>query len=131
MDDESKIIFPGPDPSQTRQEFLDRRKNSYTLWVISGVIGLLFTIVIGLIIVGANLLVSSANNFNLRPQTVKPPEEQAVTSLKKSRFATDSAVLKLRGDILKIRTDIDSVDLFETQITPPNIDLNISIQPVN
>lgn len=46
-----------------------------------------------------------------------------------SRFATDAGVLELKDKIASLSGQIDSVDLFETEIIPPNLDLHLSIAP--
>lgn len=48
-----------------------------------------------------------------------------------SKFVTDAALLKLSLDIQTLRGKVDSIDLVEPEITPPNLDLKISIQPAN
>ncbi len=46
-----------------------------------------------------------------------------------SKFATDAGVLKLRDDLKTLMGRIDSVDFFESEISPPSLDLNIAINP--
>lgn len=45
-----------------------------------------------------------------------------------SKFATDSAILKLREDITSLQKEITSMDYFEAQIAPPALDSNIKIE---
>ncbi|MCL4397510.1 hypothetical protein M1403_00530 [Patescibacteria group bacterium] len=119
--------------NQVIEETAQKKKpKNMTLWLISGIVGLMFMVVLGLILVGVSLIVSSARNLT----PTKPAPEPAVTESaplppKISRFASDSAVLDLQSGVGKLRSDIDTTDLFEPQLTPPNIDLNISIQSVN
>lgn len=58
------------------------------------------------------------------------PESAPITTppSQPSKFATDTGLLKLRDDIKNLSGRVDSVDLFEPEITPPNLDLNIKIQ---
>ncbi len=63
---------------------------------------------------------------------VTPPEvatPAAIPVPPPSRFATDAGVLSLREAIATLSGKVDSIDLFETDITPPNLDLNLNIAP--
>jgi hypothetical protein len=129
--DAQRIIFQNPE-ARSREEILTQKKqNNYILWLITGVIGLMFTLVVALIIVGVNLITRN-NTSTISTPTPTIVEEQPITTIvSKSKFATDAGVLKLREDLTKLRSDIDTTDLFETQLSPPNIDLNITIQSTN
>ncbi len=110
------------------QEEPIKKPVNYTLWLISGVVGLMFMIVLGLILVGVSLVISSGRNIGQTPVPKEKMEEPAPLPAKKTPLATDSAVIKLQSDLGRLRSDIDSIDLFEPQLTLPNFDLDISIQ---
>lgn len=107
-------------------------KKNYFVWILAGLSGLILVSLIILIIFGFRVLVSSAKNINFNFNSSPPPpkaEEFVAPPPKISPYATDSGILKLRSDLQKLRSDIDSVDIFEPQLSPPNIDLNINIKP--
>lgn len=106
-------------------------KKNYLVWALTGFSGLILISLIFLIIFIFNLLVSSARNINFSFVSPPPPpkaEEFVAPPPKISPYATDSGILKLRSDLQKLRADIDSIDIFEPQLSPPNIDLNINIK---
>lgn len=59
-------------------------------------------------------------------QTVSIPKPE-IPLPKVSKFASDADLLKLRDAAKALGTKIDTVDLFEPQISPPNLDLNLRI----
>lgn len=106
-------------------------KKNYFVWILAGISGLILITLITLIVLGANYFVSSAKNINFSftsPPAPPKAEEFVAPPPKISPYATDSGILKLRSDLQKLRADIDSVDIFEPQLSSPNIDLNISIK---
>lgn len=100
-------------------------KKNYLVWILAGLSGLIFVAIIVLLISFAKNINS---NFN-QPSPLPKVEEFITPPPKISPYATDSGILKLRGDLQKLRADIDSIDIFEPQLSSPNIDLNISIKP--
>ena len=107
---------------------MEQNKKSYLVWILGGITGVLVLTVIILLVVGANMIFNAAKNINFNPPPPAPKAEEFVAPPPKvSKFATDSGILKIRGDLVKLRSDIDSVDIFEPQLSPPNIDLNIKI----
>lgn len=117
-----------PLPDNNIEPIPKKKPLNYTLWLISGVVGLMFAAVLALIIIGVNLITSSTKNTPVpasRPVEITQAEPLPV---KRSRFATDSAILKLQQDLRVLRQDIDSTDLFESQLSAPNIDLDITIK---
>ena len=103
----------------------------FVMWLIAGIVGLMFALVLALLIIGINLIINSAKNISAPPPPTPVIEAPTPTAVFQSKFATDAGVLKLRDDLTKLQTDIDSVDLFEPQLGSPNLDLKISIQSTN
>lgn len=126
--DEPNLLSPTSLNPQPGEAPLPKKKN-YLLWILSGIIGLVFLVLVALIIIAANLVISSAKNLPKAETSTKVETLTPVTPTPKpiSKFATDSAVLSLAENISKLRTDIDSVDLFESQLVPPSLDLSISV----
>lgn len=106
-------------------------KQNYFMWILAGVVITMIILVIALIIFGVNLLVNSLKPISINTPAPIVNEQPVIISKTVSKFATDAGVLKLREDINKLRSDIDSVDIFEPQLSPPNIDLNIAITPAD
>lgn len=46
-----------------------------------------------------------------------------------SPFATNAGILKLESDLNDLLRRVDTVDLVEPEITPPNLDLHLNIPP--
>jgi hypothetical protein len=99
--------------------------------IIALVVILFFAaLVIAGVLFGVALILS--NSKPVPAPIVNTVEELPVTPpVKISRFASDSGILKLQKDLKDIQTKIDTMDLFESQITPPVFDLNIAIPPQN
>lgn len=97
------------------------------LLIIVAVVLVLMVVVTG-VLIGVALILSSTKNT---PAPVPTVIEQPITppAAKVSKFASDSGLLKIRDDLKTWQTKIDTMDLFEQQITPPSLDLNISIPP--
>lgn len=95
-------------------------------WAIGGGVILLLLIVISALAYGLSLL------SNLFRYTSPPPEATPAPQVEVKpiapKFASDSAILDLRDRLGQIRKDVDSADLIEPQISPPALDLNISIK---
>lgn len=104
-------------------------KKNYLVWALAGIAGVTLITLIILIVLGAKLLISNLPVFVSTPAPVTKIEEFVAPPPKISPYATDSGILKLRSDLQKLRSDIDSIDIFEPQLSSPNIDLNISIKP--
>jgi hypothetical protein len=111
----------------TPEEIAAQKKHSYLMWLLSGVVGMIFLILVALVVIAANLVVSSSKN----PVKVEVPAiiEPLPPTISRpiSKFASDAGVLSLADSLTKLRSEIDSVDLFETQLAPPSIDLNIRV----
>ena len=95
------------------------------------IIGIVFfaLIVITGVFIGVSLILSGTKPA--APATTPTQVEQTITlpSTPVSQFASDSGLLKIKSDLNNEEKRIDSMDLFEQQITPPIFDLNISIAP--
>lgn len=120
-----------PLPSTQKQPPVAKKPN-YLLWVLSGIIGLIFLLIIAAIIIAANLIISSAKNLpnwnslqNAPPAEIVPPPTTITDHA--PRFATDPAILSLSSNLKELRAEIDAVDIFETQLSPPSLDLNIRV----
>lgn len=111
---------------QTAEPELKSRP-SYTVWLIVGLAGTIIFLLVVVAVIGIGIIVTSRNK---PPVPVTPPPvvvEPTVPQATPSAFATDSGLLKIRADLLDLRTQIDAIDYFEPQIAPPTIDLNINI----
>lgn len=62
------------------------------------------------------------------PPPVKIETPPLATPAAKSKFASDAGVLKIRDDIKRANINLDAVDLFEPELTLPNIDQNITVK---
>lgn len=103
------------------------KKDATTLIIIGAIVFLVF-VILATLIIGFTLLT--------RPHTpvVPPPPPTAqptapINPQPSSKFASDSALLKIRDNLKAIRTSVDSLDLFDAQISPPDIDTNIHVKP--
>lgn len=102
--------------------------NNKTLIVI------IITIVFFILLVATGVLIGFAMILSATkptPAPVAPVVEQPINipTVIVSKFATDAGIIKLKDDLKNTQTKIDTMDLFEQQITPPVFDLNISIAP--
>ena len=89
-------------------------------------------IVITGIMIGVAFIMSGAKNIAPPPTPTSSTEPAvSVPSASGSKYASDSGLLKIKSDIEAQQQKINSMDLFESQITPPSLDLNISIAPQN
>lgn len=95
--------------------------------VIIAVVFFIMVITTGVLIGVALILSNSKPTTVLTPVTVEQPI--IVPASKISQFASNSGTLKIRDDIKSSQLKIDTMDLFESQITPPIFDLNINIPP--
>lgn len=102
------------------------------LLIIAGVI------VVSVIILSLTVIITILIVLNRqKPVSVEiipsptPVEIMPTIPVTPSKFATDAALLKLSTDIQTLRGKVDSIDLVEPEITPPNLDLRINIQPAN
>lgn len=62
------------------------------------------------------------------PPPVKIETPPIATPAAKSKFASDAGVLKIRDDLKRTNINLDAVDLFEPELTLPNIDQNITVK---
>ncbi len=122
---------PTVEPSKEELVAKQAKHQRFVMWLIAGIVGLMFALVLSLLIIGINLIINSAKNISSPPPPTPVIEAPTPTAVFQSKFATDAGVLKLRDDLTKLQTDIDSVDLFEPQLASPNLDLKISIQSTN
>lgn len=105
---------------------MEQKNNNWVPWAIGGSLLILVIIIIVGITVGI-AVIKSAFQFSSTPQaTIKAPE--VTIKPVSSKYASDSAVLKLNEDLKIIRQSIDTVDLMEPQINTPALDLNINIK---
>jgi hypothetical protein len=109
------IVPPKPQPN-------------YLSWMMIGIGLTIIFLLIVVAVIGAGIISTTLQNKNNQvsvapPETTQPTTPQATPSA----FATDSGLLKIRADLLDLRSQIDAIDYFEPQIAPPTIDLNINI----
>lgn len=65
------------------------------------------------------------------PQPSPLPTPQASPNLpihSPSPFATDSAILEIKDELLKLSTNLDQTDMTEIDLSPPALDLNVSFE---
>jgi hypothetical protein len=62
------------------------------------------------------------------PPPIKVEVPPVASPAARSKFASDAGVLKIRDDLKRTNINLDSVDLFEPQLTPPTIDTDISVK---
>ncbi len=104
-------------------------KRSYLPWAVGGVVIVFIIIIVILTTVGINLIISSRQNRPAPlPTAPEVPEITPPAPPKTSKLASDSGLLNLKVDLLKLGAQIDSVDLVEPQLSPPSLDLSISIR---
>ncbi len=60
--------------------------------------------------------------------TIIPTTTITIVPNTNSKYASDAAFLKLREDLKTLNQEIGTVNFFEPEISPPNIDLNIQIK---
>jgi len=98
-----------------------------TPFIIGGI--LIFIVVLAVVAaIGVSMILSATKNVSVVPAPPAPTPPPVVTVPTTSKFATDSAALQIKADLLKLMSDTDSVDLLEPQISPPNLDLSISVK---
>lgn len=56
------------------------------------------------------------------------PVTEPTQPKERSKLATDSAVLKIAGDIAAFQQELARIDLLEPQLAAPSLDLNIGIK---
>lgn len=112
---------------------LPRKKPDIALWLVIGGLGLFLIVAVVGIIAGFNILRSAMNRLPPPPlpefsnqQFTPPPVSELPLS---SPSASDEAIVTLREEIKSLRVQIDSLDVFEPQISPPNLDLDITVTP--
>lgn len=103
--------------------------NKNRTWLILGiVIGTL--VLITIIAITSTILVLS--NRSVPPPAPPPTVTTTPTPIPviPTKYSTDSAILKLRDDLKSLMAKTDTVDLVEPEIAPPNLELNLKIQPL-
>lgn len=102
------------------------QKNNLVWFIVGGIAAFLIIVFTG-VIVGVTLIQRAI------PKPIATPPEQTsvppvITAPITPRWATDAGVLKIRDDLRTLQGKIDTIDFFEPQISPPSIDLGISIK---
>jgi hypothetical protein len=113
-------------PIEPPPPIVNPRRNLTPYLIIGGTVAFLIIIIVGLII-GLTLLPKPVKK-DATPVIPPAPLQEAPIIKSPSRFASDSGLLKIESDLKSIRTKIDTTDLFDAQISPPNLDLNINIK---
>jgi len=102
-------------------------QKNYLLYIIAGALVVLIIMAVIGVVVGTALIVNFQRN--LKPvATTKVEPTPTLTPLPGKKYASDSAVVKLRDELIKLRTEIDTMDYFEAQIVPPSLDSKIRIE---
>lgn len=106
----------------------EEEKNNSTVKNVIVILTLLFAIIATISLITA-FLVSKNLNSPARTQPQNPTVETPITPAKPpSKNATDSSILTIQDDLQKLRVAINSVDLIEPKLSPPNLDLDINIR---
>jgi len=61
----------------------------------------------------------------INPNQILSPTTTIVVNPNPSAYATDSAVLKIEKDLEELDDKIQSLDLLEPSLNPPELDLNV------
>ncbi|MBI3887561.1 hypothetical protein HY310_00650 [Candidatus Microgenomates bacterium] len=132
VNNSEKIVFQ-PTVPLTKEEVINKHTPpNYLLWFLIGGVAIMFFVVVVLVVIGFSIIGNTTKNLAAKPPEEASVVEQPLTTITfKSKFASDAGVLKIKEDLVKLQTDITAIDILEPQLTPPNIDLNISIQSTN
>ncbi len=121
MEDNVNLIAPDqvlPPPPKSFRKF----------WLVTAIVfALLALITIVSVITTVLILKKPASTPETSPQPTIIITPTPVPT--PSKFATDAGILKIQADLKLLLGKIDSVDFFQTEITPPNLDLNIRVNP--
>lgn len=123
---ENQISPPPNVPFDPAPPVVTPGRNKTVLIIIFSTVLFLAIVAVGLY-VGFSLISKPAKITPIPIVEPPPPPAQIIPAVP-SKFASDSALLKIREDLKKTQGDIDTVDLFDAQISPPSIDLGIQIQ---
>ena len=94
-----------------------------------GVIILVLAIIVGIVVFLVPMFTKSEPVVYEKPTPPAPIAEIPIaTPAAKSKYATDSAILKMKEELNLIQSKINTIDLYEISITPPNIDLDLYIK---
>lgn len=95
----------------------------YRTYFLIGLIFMLF-LIISLVVLREKQRKSSPPSFSL-PTPIPTLETKIIPD---SIYATDSAVLKIEGEILGTDKELQYVDLKETSLNPPVLDMDVFIE---
>jgi hypothetical protein len=89
---------------------------------------ILMFLLLFLVLIGGLLLVFEVKKKN--PETTSAPSGEIPTPQttqigSESRWATDSAVLEIESNVKSISQDIDAVELKESKLLPPTLDMEV------
>lgn len=104
-------------------------KRDMTIFFIAGGVIIFLIIIIVFLILGLSLLRRPKSASNTTAPTVTTPPPAPAPPPPPGKFASDSAILKIRDEMKAVKVSIDSMDLFDAQIAPPNLDFSIKINP--
>ena len=123
---EPSMVTPSTPAGLT--EGVKKGKNLMPFFIGGGVI-LFLGLAISGIIFGLSLVNKPTLDVKKEPGPVteENPVVPLVPTTSRSRFASDAGVLKLRDGLKELSVDLDTVNFFEPEITPPDIDLNLKI----
>lgn len=124
----SQPMPSAPPPTPPAPAQAPAKKPDYLLLAIIGAIIIFLVIIIAGVIIGVSMIHQAGRNITV-PTAPETPSAPVVTPKAPSKFATDAGVLQIKNGLRILGSQTDSVDLIEPQISPPNLDLNISIPP--
>ncbi len=80
-------------------------------------------LLLSLVLPGKRRRVSSVKTT---PAPVLAPTPEAISN--PSRYATDSAILKIEEDLAGVEKDLDSLEVNEINLLPPRLDFDINFE---
>lgn len=92
-------------------------------------------VIIGLLALTSIIaIITTIIALNRQPAVTAEPtppvvETPIATPTAATKYATDAGLLKLQAALASTSAQVDSIDLFEAEIAPPNLDLSINIPP--
>ena len=121
-----------PTPSVApKPKVIDTLKTKFNNFPKNTKILILVMVVLFLIIILLSILVALFGKKQTAIVATPSPSPISVTPgpnviLNASRYATDSGVLKIEGDLNNIQKQLETTDVKQSDLTPPNLDYNIN-----
>lgn len=100
---------------------------SRAIYFLIGLLVILITAALAGIILGSSLILKYQQN-TLPPAPVPLQASPSAVPEGIKKHASDSAALKVKEDVKTLQSEINSMDYFQAELSPPVIDPNIQIQ---